>query len=147
MYTRVVLVVPLMLLALVLTTIALPTTVSAKSKVTFRTTLSGAAEVPPGDPDGRGKAKITIYDETNTICYKLHVKDIAPATAAHIHFGAAGTVGPVVVPLEAPTDGTAKGCVEVSETLIQNILAHPELYYVNVHNAPYPAGAVRGQLG
>jgi len=28
----------------------------------------------------------------------------------------------------------------------KNILQHPEQYYVNVHNAEWPGGAVRGQL-
>ncbi len=33
-----------------------------------------------------------------------------------------------------------------STQLVQQILAHPGRYYVNVHNAAYPGGAARGQL-
>lgn len=111
-------------------------------------TLTGAAEVPgPGDPDGSGTALITLNPGQQEVCFELSVSDIAPATAAHIHVAPAGTAGPVVVPLAAPTDGTSKGCVQdVDRDLIRAILHDPEQYYVNVHNAEFPPGAVRGQL-
>lgn len=111
-------------------------------------TLTGAAEVPgPGDPDGSGTAAITVNVGQGEICYTLEVSGIAPARAAHIHEASAGQAGPVVVGLTPPTDGSSAGCVAVSRTLAKDILMHPEDYYVNVHNAEYPAGALRGQLG
>jgi CHRD domain len=114
---------------------------------TLSTTLTGSAEVPgPGDPDGSGTATLTVNPGLGQICYELTVSGIAPATAAHIHVGAVGVAGPVVVPLDPPTDGTSSGCVEVSRELALAILMSPSDYYVNVHNAEYPAGAVRGQL-
>jgi CHRD domain len=114
---------------------------------TLSTTLTGAAEVPgPGDPDGSGTATLTVNPGLGQICYELTVSGIAPATAAHIHVGAVGVAGPVVVPLDPPTDGTSSGCAEVSRELALPILMSPSNYYVNVHNAEYPAGAVRGQL-
>ena len=58
----------------------------------------------------------------------------------------AGVAGPVVVPLAPPTDGSASACVEVDRELALAILKHPADYYVNVHNAEFPAGAARGQL-
>lgn len=111
-------------------------------------TLTGAAEVPgPGDPDGSGTALITLNPGQQEVCFELSVSDIAPATAAHIHVAPAGTAGPVVVPLAAPTAGTSKGCVQdVDRDLIRAILHDPDQYYVNVHNAEFPPGAVRGQL-
>ena len=109
--------------------------------------LSGANEVPSGDPDGFGFARLTVDDVTNEICYQVNVAQIAPATAAHIHRGAAGVAGPVVVPLKAPWgDGFAKGCVEEDAGIIAEILADPSGFYVNIHTADYPGGAVRGQL-
>jgi hypothetical protein len=51
-----------------------------------------------------------------------------------------------VVPLAAPTDGDSSGCVEVDRELIKEIIQNPGDYYVNVHNADFGPGAVRGQL-
>ena len=112
------------------------------------TTMSGAEEAPgPGDPDGSGFAAITLNLGQRTVCWELSVSNIAPATAAHIHVGAAGVAGPVVVPLSPPTSGSSSGCAEdVNPDLIKAIIQDPEAYYVNVHNAAFPAGAVRGQL-
>jgi len=113
----------------------------------FSTTLSGAVEVPgPGDPDGSGEAFVTLNHGQGEICYQLSVNDIAPATAAHIHVGPAGVAGPVVVGLVAPTGGDSSACASVDRELIKAIIHDPSNYYVNVHNAQFPAGAVRGQL-
>jgi CHRD domain len=111
------------------------------------TTLAGAAEVPgPGDPDGTGTATLTVNPGLSQICYELTVSGIAPATAAHIHVGPVGVAGPVVVPLAPPTGGSVSACAEVDRELALAILNNPSDYYVNVHNADFPAGAVRGQL-
>jgi len=113
----------------------------------LQTNLTGAAEVPgPGDPDGAGTARITVNPGQKQVCYKLRVSAIAPATAAHIHEAAPTAAGPVVVTLGAPTSGTSSGCVTVTRALALEILKDPSDYYVNVHNAAFPAGAVRGQL-
>ena len=110
-------------------------------------TLTGAAEVPgPGDPDGAGTASVTVNPGQGRICYKLTVRNIDPAAAAHIHKAPAGSAGPVVVTLQAPTDGDSSACADVSRKLALEILKDPADYYVNVHNAAFPAGAVRGQL-
>jgi hypothetical protein len=114
----------------------------------FSTTLTGAAEVPgPGDPDGSGTAALRLNPGQQEVCFELTVSGIAPATAAHIHVGPAGVAGPVVVPLAPPTSGTSSGCVTgVDPELIKAIIQNPQAYYVNVHNAEFPAGALRGQL-
>lgn len=111
------------------------------------TTLSGAAERPgPGDPDGAGTATVTVNPGQMRICYELTVTNIATATAAHIHEGAPDVAGPVRVSLAAPADGDSEGCVDVARELALDILKDPGDYYVNVHNADFPGGAVRGQL-
>lgn len=111
------------------------------------TTLTGEQEVPlPGDPDGSGFATVTVNPGQGVLCYELGVSGIAPATAAHIHEAPPGEAGPVVVTLEAPSDGSSSGCMQVGRALAKDILKNPADYYVNVHNAEYPAGALRGQL-
>jgi hypothetical protein len=114
----------------------------------FATTLLGVNEVPgPGDPDGSGTARITLGPGQGQVCFELAVSGIAPATAAHIHVAPVGVAGPVVVGLAPPTSGTSSGCVSVDPALIKAIKKTPSEYYVNVHNAEFPAGALRGQLG
>ncbi len=111
-------------------------------------TMSGSTEVPPGDPDGTGTALIRLNAAEGLVCFELHASNVDPLVAAHIHKGAAGVAGPVVVTLvpPSPTTGISKGCVQADSTLIQDIIANPSQYYANVHNAAFAAGAIRGQL-
>jgi hypothetical protein len=111
------------------------------------TTLTGAAEVPgPGDPDGKGFAAVTVNPGKGLVCYTLSVSGISTATGAHIHEAPRGEVGPVVVGLKPPTNGFSSGCAKVDRALAKDILKNPADYYVNIHNADYPDGALRGQL-
>lgn len=113
----------------------------------FTVEMTGAAERPgPGDPDGSGTAKFMLNYGQGRVCFELTVEDIAPATAAHIHEADVDNPGPIVVGLAPPTDGSSEGCVEVDREQIKEIIQDPGDYYVNVHNADFPAGAVRGQL-
>ena len=129
-----------MLMVLVLT---LPA--SAAPLATLEANMTGEQEVPgPGDANGRGDAVIKVFRAR--VCYTLEVKHIAPATAAHIHVGFRGEAGPIVVPLNPPTDGSSSACVEIPRALSLELREHPARYYVNVHNNPFPDGAIRGQL-
>ena len=111
------------------------------------TTLTGGQEVPvPGDTDGIGFATVTVNPGQGVLCYELSVSGIATATAAHIHEAPRGMAGDVRVHLLPPTGGSSSGCVEVGRTLAKEILQDPADYYVNVHNAEFPGGALRGQL-
>lgn len=110
--------------------------------------LSGWEEVPhKGDPDGSGHAGIRMDLDENRLCVVLHVYNIDPATAAHIHEAPPGETGPVVVQLPTPNaDGHAEGCLNVDHGKLMQMHDNPMNFYVNVHNNPYPDGAVRGQL-
>lgn len=105
--------------------------------------LTGAAEVPgPGDPDGTGFAVVTVSGTTLT--YAVWVQGIGAPTGAHIHTGAAGVAGDVLVPLDVNQLGN--GSTTVSQTVANQITANPAGFYVNVHNAEFTGGALRGQL-
>jgi CHRD domain len=111
--------------------------------------MTGAAEVPTGDPDGSGTAWFWINYGQSSLCYVLEVSGITlPATGAHIHLAPVGSPGGVVVPLTPPdATGSSSDCLTIADKgLLLDILAHPRAYYVNVHNTDYPTGAVRGQL-
>jgi hypothetical protein len=119
--------------------------VVAAPRATLEASLTGEKEVPgPGDKDGRGEADVKVYKAK--VCYELEVERIKPAIAAHIHQGGPSVAGPVVVTLKTPTDGSSEGCKAISEQLSKKLREHPSRYYVNVHNRPYPDGAIRGQL-
>lgn len=108
--------------------------------------LNGANQAPAmGDPDGNGTAMIRLNQGQGTISYELNFENIETAMAAHIHWGVAGTNGPVVVDFPI-TGNMSSGEVEVDAELIKAIRQNPSGYYVNVHNASYPGGAIRGQL-
>jgi len=124
-----------------------PMIYAAANAAGLKATLSGTQGSPkPGDTDGSGSAEVNFEDAANRVCYNLTVSNIAPATMAHIHRGAAGASGPPVVTLEAPAKGMSKGCVDSSKAVIDEIKANPAGFYVNVHNADFPGGAIRGQL-
>lgn len=113
----------------------------------FTVAMTGAAERPgPGDPDGSGTATFRVNAGQGRICYTLTVRNIEPATAAHIHRAPPTEAGPVVVPLAAPANGSSEGCADVTRALAQEIIRSPGAFYVNVHNSQFPGGAVRGQL-
>ncbi len=110
--------------------------------------LKGSNETKGGEANGTGDATLSIDSAANSISFTIKVAGATlPMTAGHIHEGAAGVAGPVVQPLGAPdASGMVTGTVTSTADLIQKILANPAGYYVNVHNAPYPGGALRGQL-
>jgi hypothetical protein len=126
--------------------LALATTASfagAASTTTLKATLSGTTEIPKGDPDGSGTATIKI---TGTkVCYTFTYSKIGTPNAAHIHEAAKGKAGPVVVPFFNKAHAKT-GCVTTKSSEAKSLAKNPGSYYVNLHNAKYPGGALRGQL-
>jgi hypothetical protein len=119
-------------------------------------TLTGEAEVNAsgvpnqGDLDGTGSARVTFNHGQGEVCFELVTDGIAIPTRGHIHRGPAGTNGLIVVDFfNGNTEaGPLSGCVDgVSRALIKEITKNPSGFYFNVHNADFPGGAMRGQLG
>ena len=121
----------------------------AMANVVRHAALSGTAEIPgPGDADGVGTASISIKPGRGLVCWTIDVQNIElPATLSHIHRGDATVAGPIVVHLTPPdATGHSEGCTTVDKGLAKEIARNFSGFYVNVHNNPFPAGAVRGQL-
>ena len=117
----------------------------------FFAVMTGAKEVrageSAGDSDGRGSFSATL--DGRTLCYGIQVKNIGNPVAAHIHTGGPEVRGEVVVPLKQPAKGdpgASAACVKVSRSRADSLNANPGSFYVNVHTATLPNGAVRGQL-
>jgi hypothetical protein len=119
-------------------------TSSAEVGTVITLDLKGTSE-----PNATGSAVLRFRKDAGLVCYRLHAANVTlPTTAAHIHKGPAGTNGPVVVPFNAPgADGNSSGCATAAGSLIDEILATPSGFYVNVHTKEHPAGAIRSQLG
>jgi len=111
----------------------------------IETHLAGAAEVP-GPGKGAGTATLTFDSDKGQVCYMLMASGTDAPTMAHIHKGAAGVAGGVVVALAPPATGMSEGCAPLAADVLADIVAHPANYYVNIHSAAFPAGTMRGQL-
>ena len=110
----------------------------------FIVPLSGAQEVlaGAGDPDGTGLANLYIDNVGLTIDWNIMVDGILlPLTGAHIHSAAAGINGPVVVNFLSQLNG-----MNLFDSDLAGVLANPTNFYVNLHNAEFRGGALRGQL-
>lgn len=112
----------------------------------FTATLTATEEIPgPGESGASGTAAI-VFRRTNQVCYWLDWSGLSsPPTAAHLHEGAKGQAGPIVVTLDV-SNGKKKGCVASDAKVVQAIQSNPEGHYVNIHTASYSKGAIRGQL-
>ncbi len=111
--------------------------------ISFTVPLSGANEVPSGsgDPDGSGTANLTIDDVALTISWNISVANLDTVILDHIHSGAAGVNGPVVVDFGGQLTGSG-----LADSDLAAVLANPTGFYVNVHTNTFPGGAVRGQV-
>jgi hypothetical protein len=109
--------------------------------------LTGEAETPAGDPVATGTSTIRMRAGQGQVCFQIAATNLPTAVAAHIHAGAQGVAGPVVIPLATPnSSGKSTGCVVATRSIVGKILKSPAAYYVNVHTAEFQGGAIRGQL-
>lgn len=105
---------------------------------------SGAEEVPPVTTAAAGGGTITVGPDM-TVSGKVATTDVA-GKMAHIHQGAAGKSGPVLIPLDK--DGEHGWAVPAGAKLTEaqyRAFKAGELY-VNVHSAEHKGGEIRGQL-
>ena len=123
----------------------------------FTTPMSGAEECNAsgcgvGDPDGSARGSITVNVGQDRVCWEFtNVSNVAPVNRGHIHRAPAGSNGGIVVDffnVAAGTQGPLTGCTTtpLGRQLLLDIIRNPSAFYLNLHNEPFPAGAVRGQL-
>jgi CHRD domain len=129
------------------------TTSQTGGRASFKVRLSGSEEVDTIGADANARVKITLNARSGRACYsRLRIGDVlvggetAP-TKLHLHNAAAGANGPVVVDFtDLAIQGRRSGCVTADKALLQSMISSPGQFYVNVHTATFPNGAVRGQL-
>lgn len=110
---------------------------------TYSAFLYGANETTSGDVDGFGVATVSIDNVALTVSWAILALNVdLPLTGAHIHSAPAGVNGPVIVDFS----GQFTGSNMYDADLASITPAGAANFYVNLHNALYPAGAIRGQL-
>ena len=112
--------------------------------VYYEVGLSGKNEVPPVNTDASGNGSFQINPD-HTVAAKIQVTGMQ-ATAAHIHEGAAGTNGPVIIPFTKTADNTFAAPADAKLTDAQFASYQQGNLYMNVHSAKYPGGELRAQL-
>jgi hypothetical protein len=111
---------------------------------TFGASLNQAQEVPPTGSAGAGYADLTLDNALN-LHLELSATGLSGAvTGAHIHRGATGTNGPVIIDIGA-FSGTTSADFVLTPT--QRDELRGGLYYLNIHTGAFPGGEIRGQIG
>ena len=121
------------------------------SPVQLSARLSGAQEVPANASTARGTLEGIFDPFSRVIAFRFEYSGLsANATASHFHIGAAGTNGAVVVDFVSQgfqTGSTSGEYVKVlTLTQVQADALIAGRMYVNIHNANFPGGEIRGQL-
>ena len=105
--------------------------------------LSGAEEVPPASVSGSGSGTIRVNSD-GTVSGSVTTTGVQ-GTMAHIHQGAKGQNGPVIIPLTKSGDTyTVPAGAKLNDAQMKAFKEGG--LYVNVHTAAHKGGEVRGQL-
>lgn len=123
--------------------------------VNYAAELRGANEVPPTGSSAFGSAFVNFDSINNKLTWEVNTSGIAVATLSHIHRGAAGVNGPVIINFATDSsqipNGRTKGTIDVSTLPPSDLTALASAstangYYVNVHSNAFGGGEIRGQL-
>lgn len=139
---------------------------SEKFKHVFGAKPEGKQEVPMVETDASGKGSFKVFEDERKIKFDVKAKNIEGITAAHLHCGAKGENGPVVVDLFSNTEGIdanskfADGTIDIDDISAAGASCSPNIFtmthlvqamregriYLNIHTVQYPNGEIRGQL-
>ena len=116
----------------------------AASAQGLKVSLSGDQQVPPVSTSASGNGTITVSPD-KSVSGSITISGM-DATAAHIHEGAAGKTGPVIIPLSKGSDDTwcLPAGAKLTDAQYKSYLAGD--LYVNVHSAAHKGGEIRAQL-
>ena len=106
--------------------------------------LTGAQEVPPVTTKASGKSTIKVADD-KSVGGSVTI-DGMTASAAHIHQGAKGANGPVIIPLTKTSDKVFTVPANARLTDAQHAAYKDGNLYINVHSAAHPGGEIRVQM-
>ncbi len=123
--------------------------VATNPLVTKFVSLSGSQEIPPVTTGASGTGSLAV----DTISGKVVSGSITivglTANAAHVHDGATGVAGPVIIPLSETSPGSGVWAVPASApalTAAQITDFTAGNLYFNAHTLANPAGEIRGQI-
>jgi len=131
----------------------------------FKANLTGAQEVPPTGSAATGTFQLRLTDNGNKLHFRLRTEGMGRIIQSHIHIGAPGTNGPVVVFFFAPTPNTADKAITGEDFEVAGVRTPADFSfpagvtyadflaklragdtYVNVHSPSHPGGEIRGQI-
>jgi hypothetical protein len=126
-----------------------PTTVYLEADLNGRNEQTKTAQSAMGDPHGTAMEVLRI--KGNQVSFEISWQNLGAPTVVRVHAGAAGTAGGSVIPMmTAPMSDTltaVAGSVTVNDPkLLARFVNNPSQFYLNLGNAKYPSGAVRGQF-
>ena len=149
-------------------------TLAAGPGASYAAPLSGGEEVPPRTTPASGQATFQVGADGQSLTYSVTVRDITNVTMGHIHLGAKGANGDIVlplVPMAPPAGGPKSGVIgqgtATAAQLVGPLQGRPlaDLIaaldagnaYVNIHTGAggtpttlqpgdIPPGELRGQI-
>lgn len=143
--------------------VGISTVPAARADFTATAALLGINETPPNASPAFGFATVSYESGLNDILYSVTFNNLsATATASHIHFGLPTVAGPVILPFLNPgppsaNSGSFSGVLHPGDLIPNpgvgintwadavNAIALGQTY-VNIHDAEFPGGEIRGQL-
>ncbi len=119
---------------------------SSTAKVFKNVTLNGAQENPAVTTAATGSGVLVIDMESGEVSGSINTFGIS-ASAAHIHTGAVGVNGPVIIPLTQSSTGVWTLAADARLNADQLAALRAGTLYVNLHTSANPGGEIRGQVG
>ena len=113
---------------------------------TYTALLTGkAGPGTAGDPDGSGSAVVSVHPGRWLVCVTLTTSGVDIPTSVHLHEASAPSTDPIIVG-PAPAGEGSPHCVAPGKEVVRSINTGRGDHYVEVHNAEFPDGALRGRL-